>query len=109
MEQVEKTTRWSLRDLLPEPADGALEEAFSKLEQALVTFEALRETLTSEITPQEFNKVLQQLEAISLIKSKIEAYADLAFAEDTQNAATLNLRDRVDQVLTDSGNRTLFF
>ena len=31
------------------------------------------------------------------------------FAENTQNPAVLNLRDRVDQVLTDVSNRALFF
>ncbi len=109
MEQVEKPTRWSLNDLLPEPVDQALEETFSKLEQALVTFEAMREILTPEITSQDFNKVLKLLESIAILKSRVEGYVDLAFAEDTQNPATLNLRDRVDQVLTDSGNRALFF
>jgi oligoendopeptidase F len=39
----------------------------------------------------------------------VEGYADLSFAENTQSQAALNLRDRVDQVLTDSGNRVLFF
>ena len=108
MEQVEKTTRWSLSDLLPEPVEQGLEETFSKLEQALVEFEATRPLLTEEITWQDFNVVLQKLEAVSLLKSRLEAYADLAFAEDTQNQAVLNLRDRVDQVLTDAGNRALF-
>ena len=108
MEQVEKTTRWSLSDLLPEPVEQGLEETFSKLEQALVEFEATPPLLTEEITWQDFNVVLQKLEAVSLLKSRLEAYADLAFAEDTQNQAVLNLRDRVDQVLTDAGNRALF-
>lgn len=109
MEQAEKPTRWSLNDLLPEPVDQALDETFSKLEQALVEFEATREILTPEITWQDFNDVLKKLEAITILKSKVEGYADLSFAEDTQNPAALNLRDRVDQVLTDSGNRVLFF
>jgi len=109
MEQVEKPTRWSLNDLLPEPAEQALEETFSKLEQALVEFEATREILTAEITWQDFNVVLKKLEAITIQKSKVEGYADLSFAGDTQNSVALNLRDRVDQVLTDSGNRVLFF
>ena len=109
MEQVEKPTRWSLNDLLPEPVEQALEETFSKLEQALVEFEATRDSLKPEITWQDFNNILKKLEAITILKSKVEGYADLSFAEDTQNPAALNLRDRVDQVLTDSGNRVLFF
>jgi len=109
MEQVEKPTRWSLNDLLAEPVEQALDETFSKLEQALVEFEATRDILTPEITWQDFNGVLKKLEAITIQKSKVEGYADLSFAENTQSQSALNLRDRVDQVLTDSGNRVLFF
>jgi oligoendopeptidase F len=108
MEHVERTTRWSLNDLLPEPVAQELEETFSKLEQALVEFEATRELLTEEITPEQFNRVLERLEAVALLKSRLEAYAELSFAENTQDPAALNLRDRVDQALTDSGNRALF-
>ena len=108
MEQIEKPTRWLLNDLLPEPVAQALEETFSKLEQALVEFEATRELLSEEITPEEFNRVLERLEAVAILKNRLEAYAELSFAENTQDPAALNLRDRVDQVLTDSGNRALF-
>ena len=59
MDHVEKPTRWSLKDLLAEPVEQALEETFSKLEQALVEFEAMRDVLTSEITWQDFNNVLK--------------------------------------------------
>src|SRR5574341_255933 len=106
---MERPTRWSLDDLLSEPADQSLEEIFSKLEQALAQFEATRELLTSEISLQDFQKVLGLLETINILKSRIEGYADLSFAEDTQNPRALNLRDRVDQVLTDVSNRALFF
>jgi len=109
MEQVERTTKWSLDDLLPEPVEQSLEQTFSKLEQALVQFEATREILTNNISWRDFNDVLTKLESITLLKSRIEAYADLAFAADTQNPSILNLRDRVDQALTDAGNRALFF
>lgn len=109
MEQVEKPTRWSLHDLLAEPATQTLDEIFSKLEQALVEFEALRESLTSELPSQAFKKMLAGLESINALTGRIEAYADLLLTEDTQNPAALNLRDRVDQVLADSNNRVLFF
>ena len=109
MEQAENPTRWTLQDLLPEPVDQGVEKLFSQLEQALVEFESTRELLSDEIPPADFNIVLEKLEAITLLKSRLEAYADLSFAEDTQNPSTLNLRDRVDNVLTDAGNRALFF
>jgi oligoendopeptidase F len=106
---MEQPTRWSLKDLLREPIEQSLEETFSKLEQTLGQFEATRELLTSEISLQDFQRVLVILESINILKSRIEGYADLTFAENTQNPAALNLRDRVDQVLTDVSNRALFF
>ena len=106
---MKQLTRWSLNDLLPEPVDQPLKEIFSKLEQALAQFEATRDLLTSDISLQDFQKVLEILESINILKSRIEGYADLLFAENTQNPAALNLRDRVDQVLTDVSNRALFF
>jgi oligoendopeptidase F len=109
MQSTEQTTRWSLEDLLAEPIDQALGEAFSNLEQVIDQFEATRGSLTPEISLQEFNTVLAILESINTIKSRVEGYTDLAFAEDTQNPAVLNLRDRIDQVMTDVSNRVLFF
>ena len=50
MDQIEKPGRWSLHDLLAEPVGQALDETFSKLEQALVEFEATREILTAGIS-----------------------------------------------------------
>jgi oligoendopeptidase F len=106
---MEQPTRWSLNDLLREPIEQSLEETFSKLEQALGQFEAMRELLTDNIALQDFQKILVALESINILKSRVEGYAVLSFAEDTQNPAALNLRDRVDQVLTDVSNRALFF
>ena len=106
---MEQPTRWSLNDLLPEPVHQSLEVIFSKLEQVLGQFEATRELLTWEISLQDFQKILGILESINILKSRIEGYADLSFAENTQNPAALNLRDRVDRVLTDASNRALFF
>jgi oligoendopeptidase F len=40
---------------------------------------------------------------------RLEAYSSLWCAEDTQNEAALNLRDRLDRSLIDLGNRVLFF
>jgi len=109
MEQIEKPTRWSLNDLLAEPVDEALTENFSKLDQALAGFEAMRELLTPKISAREFSKALEGMESINILTSRVEAYSDLLLTEDTQSPSALNLRDRVSQVLTDSSNRMLFF
>ncbi|HEX5809930.1 MAG TPA: M3 family oligoendopeptidase [Anaerolineales bacterium] len=109
MEQVERPIKWTLHDLLPKPGGRrGLKKAFSKLEQALAELEATRELLSDTIAPEDFNLVLAKLESFTLLKNRLEAYAELSFAEDTNDPAALNLRDRVDQLLTDAGNRTLF-
>jgi oligoendopeptidase F len=40
---------------------------------------------------------------------RLQAYSFLWFAQDTQNEAALNLRDRLDRSLVELGNRFLFF
>lgn len=109
MQQIETPTRWSLKDLLAEPVDQALTENFSKLEGALARFETMRDSLLPEISINEFKHILSTIESVNTFTSRLEAYADLLLTEDTQNPYALNLRDRVDQVLTDTNNRMLFF
>lgn len=109
MGQFDETSGWSLQDLLPEPREESLAEALQHLETAVADFEAMRPILTGRISHDYFSRALAQLETITTIKSKLEAYADLWFSENTQSPEALNLRDRVDQVLADIGNRCLFF
>jgi oligoendopeptidase F len=109
MTQLDTPGRWSLADLLAPPVEKTLEATLKKLETAVSEFEALREPLQQGADVSAFNAALAKLEEIAILKSRVEGYADLWFTEDTQNPAALNLRDRVDQVLTDTGNRCLFF
>jgi oligoendopeptidase F len=109
MAQEDRPTKWRLHDLIPEPVRPNLEAAFSRLEQALVEFESTRALLNEGISPQDFNLVLTRLEAFTIQKTRLECFAELSFAADTQDPAVLNLRDRIEQTLTESANRTLFF
>jgi oligoendopeptidase F len=109
MAEVEKPAGWSLADLLPDPVDKSLEATLAQLEEAVVAFEGMRGVLTTEVSIADFKAALATLEKVTTLKSRIEAYAELAFSADTQSPAVLNLRDRVDQVSTDVGNRCLYF
>lgn len=104
-----KPTRWSLEDLLPDPVEQALESSLGELETLTTTFETKRERLTDRINQSDFLQLLNHYESILALAHLINAYAQLRFLADTKNQAALNLRDRVDQVLTDANNRTLFF
>lgn len=103
------TPRWSLNDLLAEPVERSLESALAELETQVAAFEAKREELTDAITPAAFRKWLGALEEITTLAGRLGAYAQLLFTEDTKNSVALNLRDRLDQVLTAIDNRMLFF
>lgn len=101
--------RWSLDDLMPPPVDQALDSAFSELDQAVAGFEALRDSLDGDMSAESFNGILDRIEHINLLMSRLEAYADLWLTEDTQNPRALALWDKVDETLTESSNRMLFF
>jgi oligoendopeptidase F len=109
MVSIEKTTRWSLKDLLPDPIDRALEQHLSTLVQAVTNLEEMRPTLTQEVSLEDFKHALELLETINTLMARLQAYSYLWLSEDTQNEAALNLRDRLDQQLVDLGNRVLFF
>lgn len=109
MESAEAITRWSLKDLLPDPVNEALEENLTKLELAVSNLEAMRPDMTAEITAENFSKALKLLETVNTRMRRLQAYSYLWLSEDTQNEAALNLRDRLDQSLVNLGNRIIFF
>src|SRR5512142_3281107 len=109
MAPLDQPSRWSLTDLFPAPAAEKLDSALAGLEQAVCDFEAMRPLLSATISARDFQAVLAKLEAIVTRKSRIEAFADLSFFQDTGNVDALSLRDRVSQILVNVGNRCLFF
>ncbi len=101
--------RWSLDDLLPGPDGPALDGHLARLEAAVAEIETARPRLSPDIATAEFLDLLRCQEVIGSISARLGAYAYLWFAEDTQNPAALDFRGRIEQLLTETGNRTLFF
>jgi oligoendopeptidase F len=101
--------RWSLHELLPGPADPAVEGYLARLETIVAEIEATRGTLSPSPSVTEFLNLLQRFEAATSILARLGAYAYLWFAEDTQNTAALDMRGRIEQVLAQMSNRILFF
>jgi oligoendopeptidase F len=100
---------WSLKDLLTEPVDQAVEAELQKLAGCVSELESLRPSMTVGISAQAFGKILATLETINSLTRRLQAYSFLWFTEDTQNEAALNMRDRLDRSLIDLSNRVLFF
>ena len=102
-------SRWSLADLFPALDSPELEAAFEKIEEQVTAFEGVRGKLTPDISAEQFLPVVRASEETTRIIYKLDAFAGLAFAADTQDQAAQTLQSRVQQFMADMSNRTLFF
>ncbi|MCX6043558.1 MAG: M3 family oligoendopeptidase [Chloroflexi bacterium] len=100
---------WNLTELLPEPSEAVIAERLAALEDAVQAFVANREQLQSDIEPQTFLAIMRQYEALVAQIYVLGAYGSLWFSENTQSQEALTYRNRMQQVLTEIQNRTLFF
>jgi oligoendopeptidase F len=106
--QSYQQTHWSLDDLFGGKPEET-EAAFTRLEEMVRQFEALRPSLHAEIPPAEFMEIVSKMEALEALGGRLYGFAGLAFSADTQDQAVMALMGRVEQFLAEMGNRTLFF
>jgi oligoendopeptidase F len=104
-----KQTRWSLKALLPATKGPELDRVLNDLEKAVAKMEASRDQLSPDISEADFGRLMGLLEKITVLSHRLGAYGVLWFAEDTQNQDALAFRGRMEKLLTDVQNRTLFF
>ena len=100
--------RWDLTHLLRDPEkdyDALLKDVDSKVSR----FEAWRDRLSSEMTDQAFQELLDLDEDIATSSSTLSAYAYLWFSENTQNLHARAFKTQVEERLTAFHNRMLFF
>ena len=104
------TPRWVLDEVLPSRS-GKLFQAsvLDGLEGLLVEFENARPELTESIQPERFISLLQTLESIVRLRSRLVGYAYMHFTEDTGSQEARTFKSRVEEIDADAANRTLFF
>lgn len=107
--QTYEMARWSLDDLLPATRGPELDRTLAELEDAVAQLEASRERLSPDIPEGDFEGLMDLVERIASLASRLGGYSYLWYAEDTQNQDALAFRGRMEQLLTDVQNRTLFF
>ena len=107
--QTYTQTRWSLADLFPSPDGPEINAAFTSLEEQVSAFEKERENLKPEIGVEKFLQIIQSAEKLTKLEYRLYGFAELWFTEDTQNQAAQTLVARIDQLLAEYSNRTLFF
>ncbi len=102
-------TRWSLQDLLIATEGPEFDSVVADLEAAVGELEASREQLSPDMDAAHFSQVMTLVERIAAGSSRLGAYAYLWYAGDTQAQEALAFRGRMEKLLTDLQNRTLFF
>ena len=99
----------NLSELLPEPSEAVIAERLAALEETVQEFVANRAKLKPEMDPDVFLAMLHQYEALIERIYVLGAFGQLWFSENTQSDEALTYRNRMQQVLTEIQNRTLFF
>ena len=100
---------WKLNDLYPGHESQEFKDALETLEEKVASFEELRPELKKEIASEDFYLIIQRVEELTELAHRLNGFAGLWFTEDTQNQAAQALRARLEQVMADVQNRTLFF
>ena len=101
--------RWSLEDLLPAATGPELQAYLEELEAAVADLESSREALSAGMPRDDFARLVNLVERIAAISGRLSAFGFLWYSEDTQDEQALAFRGRIEQLLTDVQNRTLFF
>ncbi|RLT32049.1 MAG: M3 family oligoendopeptidase [Chloroflexi bacterium] len=100
---------WDLSELLPEPTEALIEERLGQIEETVLTFEGLRDKLSPEMNPEILVAAVRQYETLIEQAQLLSGYGGLWFSADTQSPDALTFRNRMQQVFTETQNRTLFF
>ena len=100
---------WSLSDLFPAQDSLEMKAAFDELDTMVVEFEALRPSLTADISKEAFLNAIQLLEAISRLANRIGGFASLSYAANTQDQKVQAFQSEVDSRMAVITNRVLFF
>jgi len=108
-EQHYQQGRWALADLISAPEGQAMDAVFNDLEQAVAESEGLRELLSPAIDAASFGQALKLTERVGYLQRQLSGYATLWLSELTSHSDALAFQGRVDKLVADAQNRTLFF
>jgi len=103
--------RWKLDDLIAAETGPAMEQALAELDEAAAALESHRDALPAgtAVDGDRLGLLLEQRERLERAKRRINGYAQLRFAADTEDERAASLRGRAERLLAEANNRTLFF
>ncbi len=100
---------WSLDDLYPGHESKEMQKALKEIEKATADFEKQREKLSDDISVADFVAILDTMEKNTRLASRIGQFAGLWYSENTQDQAAQSFQSKIDQLMAELQNRTLFF
>ena len=100
---------WSLDDLFPAIESEAVKTAVADLETLITAFEAFQPKLNAGISQTDFQPILDTFEKIVRQIGRLNGYAWLSFAANTQDQQAQNFMAYTNQLKAESRNRILFF
>jgi len=102
-------TRWRLADLFSARDGEDMQQAFTDLESGATRFEDRRAQLATDIAEADFLAIVHELETLNRLAERINGFASLSFAADTQDQAAQTFLAQARQTMAGFENHTLFF
>ncbi len=102
-------TPWSLKDLFDGFDDPGFHQSFEEIKQGVENFQAYREQLSPDISEDLFISIITTYEHFYRLMTRLDGFAQLAFAQDTQDQEAQAAVAKVDQFQAEMSNQTLFF
>lgn len=103
------TGPWQLDDLFAsENNQQQIDAAIEELNAVVSRFEEKRGLLQDDIAPEAFRGLVDEYEDMVRRASRLQGFAGLSFAADTQDQQIQTLMARVQQLIAELDNRTMF-
>jgi len=108
-EKTYSQSPWKLDDLFTGFDDPEIETSFKKIEDVTKTFQDYRSKLTTDISTDLFLNIITTYEKFFRLMIRLDGYAQLVFAGDTQDQTAQAAMARVNQFQAEISNQTMFF
>lgn len=107
--QIHDLSGWDLSELLSAPEEEVISAQLADLDEQVQAFVARRADLRPDMAAADLLDIVRQYEALFEKVYPLYAYGSLWFSADTQSGEALAYQNRLQQVITNFENRTLFF
>ncbi len=109
MVEYSENISWNLKDIIPSNNGLEFENLLKNVESKTKEIESYREKLNQNISENDFLNIIKLKKELSHLMSRISAFANLWFYEDTSNEEARAFMSKVDELSSDISNRVMFF